>query len=141
LLDILISAIVQAAYVIAKWLEGIALQQLLQSLLRASEIGIVPQPGFQWSSDPGLLRIDFPGVQVEHKRLLFFFKTLKRPFCELYGQKPEISATSRGQVGSTKFDSSGRKFQQLVSRGRCVNPRIAAGARNSVQIVVHREDA
>ena len=105
------------------------------------QIGVVPETGFQASSQPGLFGIQFPWVQIQHQGLLLVFKLPESQLRVLERKDPEISAASRRQCHARQSQGCRRKLQNCFSILANVQMRIALRAGNAVEIMADRIDA
>src|SRR6478609_3667867 len=79
-------------------------------------------------------------MQIEHCRPVFCFKATEGPLGVKERKYPEPPAARSGHVPAHQFHSRRWKLQQPLSMGRGVEVWVSAGTRNSIQIVLDRED-
>src|SRR5882672_1283339 len=77
--------------------------------------------------DPRLLRIDLPGVDVEHELLLPGIQLAQRPAREAVGEQPEITAARNRNLRARVAQHRDRKFDELASARGGQHVRLGLG--------------
>src|SRR5262249_51338948 len=116
-------------------------QQTRESSLRGVQAAIVAHSSRRAHPESGLIRIDFPGMQVEHDRLpLHAIHSFDAPLRPHVRQLSEVAATGNWEVHTANAHRrSGQLEQRTAVALQLV--RVPRGFRNAVSIVMDREDA
>src|SRR5918999_4588981 len=116
-------------------------EQPAQPFLRLIQVAIMAQPAQTASRQSRLIRIDLPRMQVEDRRpVLTRIDPANPPLCPSVREQPEIAAAADRKIHRAEPD---RRPGRLDKRtGLAIQDvRLPGRYRNSVTIVVDREDA
>src|SRR5688500_17704428 len=92
------------------------MQQAAQPPLRAMQIDVVPEARFHARArNARLLRIELPGVEIEHRRLPVdgVYPADERARQRIW-QQPEVAASAGGQVGICDAGGRYRNFENAA---------------------------
>jgi hypothetical protein len=116
-------------------------KQLPQPRLRLVQISIMTELPECPCSEPGLVRIDFPRMQVEDDGpALETVDSVNTPTGPCVGENPEVSPPGNGKVQWTEARGGTRHFHECA-RGPFDRLRDPVGHGDSIAIVPDRENA
>src|SRR5437867_7696316 len=93
------------------------------------------------SPDEGLIGIDFPGMKVNHHRLvLHVVDMLNGPVCYAIWNQPQISASGHAHVLVRFLDCRRWKLEYGMTAWPRLPVREPLRVRNSIKVMSHRKD-
>src|SRR5690606_19368435 len=113
-----------------------------QSILTHLEIGVMTESRKPTCVEPRLLRIDFPGVQIEYERHIFRARDRsERPFREPIRQEPEVASPGYWDRPAQYLRGRQRKFHDRPAAGSLQHTRMPRRSGNPVTVMRDGEDA